>query len=158
MEGSVSSQILKEFVEKNVLYSAIATLVINSLGWAVWFYWSQVLWTEIGSGECLSGYNLFDFINWMVLLFITVWSAIIVAFASLCCICCAPCIIGTVRAQFAEQREAQNQRNGVLNAIVNRKYNPEDFKEHSDCAICMCEYEEDDEVTPLPCNAAHYFH
>ena len=140
MKNRVSSQVLKEFVEKNVLYSAIATLTISSVGWATWFYWVQVLWTDIKTGDCLEGYNLFDFFNFLILLFSTVWSAITVAVVCLCCVCCFPCIVGTIRAQFAEARNAEDQRNGVLNAIVNRKFNPEDFKENTECAICMCEF------------------
>ena len=28
----------------------------------------------------------------------------------------------------------------------------------SECAICLCEFKEDQEVTPLPCDIRHYFH
>ena len=50
------------------------------------------------------------------------------------------------------------ERNGVINAIYHRRYDPEDFQEHSECVICYEPFKADDEVTPLPCNPAHYFH
>ena len=37
-------------------------------------------------------------------------------------------------------------------------YDPEQFKNTKDCAICMGEFDEHAEVTPLPCNIKHYFH
>lgn len=46
----------------------------------------------------------------------------------------------------------------MLDAIVKRRYNPQDFKATSECCICMSEFQEDEDVTPLPCNIAHYFH
>ena len=152
------SQQVKEWVENSVLKSAIAAFAIQGLGYTTFFYWSSVLWSDINSGDCLSGYNLYDFLIWLCLLFITVWTALFVSLTMLCCICCAPCIYTGVRDYFAQQRNSQAERNGVVDAIVARKYNHEDFKVHNDCAICMMEFAEDEEVTPLPCNPGHYFH
>lgn len=157
-QTSGSSAILKEYVEKGTIIAGITTVLINTVGWAVWFAWSQVLWTDIDSGDCLEGYNLFDFINWIILLLCTVWSAIIVGLGCLCCICCAPCLIKAYKEYMQHRNDEQSERNGVLDAIVQRKYNAADFKEHTECAICKCDFEEDEDVTPLPCNTAHYFH
>ena len=43
-------------------------------------------------------------------------------------------------------------------SIIKKKFNPEDFKVHTECAICVCDFEDDGEVTPLPCNPQHFFH
>ena len=32
------------------------------------------------------------------------------------------------------------------------------FKPQGECIICMEEYKDDDDVTPLPCHESHYFH
>ena len=42
--------------------------------------------------------------------------------------------------------------------MVMRKFNPNDFKSQKDCSICLCEFQDDEEITPLPCTAKHYFH
>ena len=31
-------------------------------------------------------------------------------------------------------------------------------KPQGECIICMQEYKDDDDVTPLPCHETHYFH
>ena len=125
---SGSSTVLKEFVEAGTIFTGLSTLFINSIGWAVWFYWTQVLWADIGSGDCLSGYNLFDFINWLILLLCTVWSAIVVAIGALICLCCSCCIFKAYKDYMQHRNDEQRERNGVIDAIVQRKYNHEDFK------------------------------
>jgi len=111
-----------------------------------------VLWADIDSGNCMDGYNLFDFFIWLSLLLLTVGSAIITSCTCLIAICCAPCIYRFVTEYVSQMRAGQVQRNGVIDAIVLRKYNPNDFKQYSECVICMAEFTEEDEVTPLPCN------
>ena len=91
-ESSSSSAVLKEFVETGVQVTGLCQVIINTIGWATWFCWTQVLWSEIGSGDCLGGYNLFDFIIWLLLLLTTVWSALIVGIFLLVCLCCGPCM------------------------------------------------------------------
>ena len=50
--GQTSYSLLKEYVEKAAVVTAIAALVFNLLGAAIFFYWSQVLWTDI-DGYCM---------------------------------------------------------------------------------------------------------
>jgi hypothetical protein len=50
---------------------------------------------------------------------------------------------------------------GLVGVLLHKKFDPEEFKEfaHSkECLICMMEFGENDEVTPLPCSDKHYFH
>ena len=46
----------------------------------------------------------------------------------------------------------------MIQGLTNRKFEPAVFKSMSECGICMVEYTESDEITPLPCNVNHYFH
>ena len=101
---SSSPAVLKEFVEKGVIWSGFSVLLLNSVGWAVWFAWSQVIWTDVGD-HCFEGYNLYDFILWLFLLLCTVWSAIMVGIILLFCICCAPCMIKAVRDYMAQMND-----------------------------------------------------
>lgn len=138
--------------------TAISTGFLNTFGWATWFAWTQVLWTDISTGDCLAGYNLFDFIVWLMMLLVTVWSAVIVAIGLLFCICCAPCMYKMYQEYRRQREDQQAERNGVIDKVVLRKFNADDFKQHTECAICKCDFADDEEVTPLPCNTAHYFH
>ena len=70
----------------------MATLLITTVGWAVFFYWAADMWHDIDSGSCFEGWNLFYLINWLIILGFTFWSAILVTAAGLLVICCAPCL------------------------------------------------------------------
>ena len=63
--------VMTEFLESATIKTFVAKLIINPLGYAIFFYWSQVLWTDM-SRDCLESYDLFDFIIWLCLLVITV--------------------------------------------------------------------------------------
>ena len=63
---------MTEFLESATIKTFVAKLIINPLGYAIFFYWCQVLWTDMDN-KCLEGYNLFDFILWLGLLVMTVF-------------------------------------------------------------------------------------
>ena len=42
--------------------------------------------------------------------------------------------------------------------ILARAFDPFKFKEHTECVICLGEYDRDSMVTVLPCDVRHYFH
>jgi hypothetical protein len=48
--------------------------------------------------------------------------------------------------------------NGIMGALLHKKFDINEFKEVKECSICLTEFGEDDEVTPLPCSRMHYFH
>ena len=91
-------------MEKGTIVWAF-TQILVVVAYGVFFFWTQVLWTDIGSGDCLSGYNLIDFLNWLFLLFITVWAAIMLAIGVCIGICCGPCIYAAVRDYYREQAD-----------------------------------------------------
>jgi hypothetical protein len=45
-----------------------------------------------------------------------------------------------------------------MGALLHKKFDINEFKEQKECAICLAEFGEDDDVTPLPCSKMHYFH
>ncbi len=42
--------------------------------------------------------------------------------------------------------------------LVKDKFNPDQNQAFEQCAICLMDFEKDDEITPLPCDEKHYFH
>ena len=148
-----------EFVQKQVIVVTIADAAITLFGWTIFFYWSQALWGHIGSSQtCTEGRNLWDFVNWLMILSVTVWPAIILTLMLLVGICCLPCIISGIKDYMRATREERAKKFQVLDHVVKMKYNQDDFTQHKECAICMCEFGPDDNVSPLPCNMNHYFH
>lgn len=129
------------------------------IGWTIFFYWSQTLWSDVGSSSsCTQGRNLWDFVNWILILGMTVWPAILMTILLCVGLCCLPCIITSLKEYCRASREEQREKFAVLDGLIKTKYNPDDFKAHKDCAICFCEFGSDDQVSPLPCNSNHYFH
>ena len=41
---------------------------------------------------------------------------------------------------------------------MSRAFDPFRFSEHSECVICLMDFEPDELVTALPCDYRHYFH
>ena len=83
------------------MITAFVGLFINTIGFTIYFYWTQILWTDIDSGPCLESWNLMFFMMWLLCLFITVWSTIFVSFGLLIGLCCAPCIYKLVKEYIA---------------------------------------------------------
>eukprot|EP00354_Favella_ehrenbergii_P003458 CAMPEP_0170467698 /NCGR_PEP_ID=MMETSP0123-20130129/11186_1 /TAXON_ID=182087 /ORGANISM="Favella ehrenbergii, Strain Fehren 1" /LENGTH=196 /DNA_ID=CAMNT_0010734143 /DNA_START=45 /DNA_END=635 /DNA_ORIENTATION=+ len=62
---------MTEYVEKATIAQAVAKAFINPLGYAIFFYWNMVQWSSL-TDECLTGYDLFDFLLWILLLLLCV--------------------------------------------------------------------------------------
>ena len=47
----------------------------------------------------------------------------------------------------------------MIGNIIKVKFDHKDsaFK-NDECAICLCKFDDDCDVTPLPCNIKHYYH
>ena len=88
---------LKQYVEDAAKMVTLASLTIITFGWATFFFWSQSLWKDIDSGHCLSGWNLLDFINWLIIMGFTVWSAVLVTVVAIVFVFCAPCLVSYIR-------------------------------------------------------------
>ena len=147
------------YLQESMVAIVIIEAIVIFIGWTTWFYWSQSLWSDLSSStSCTEGRNLWDFINFILLLGLTVWPAILMTIMACIGLCCLPCIITAIRDYCAASREERAKQFSVLDGLVKTKYNPDDFKTHTECAICFCEFGEDDEVSPLPCNTNHYFH
>ena len=75
-----------QFAGRIVYISEIAKILVNPIGFTVFFIWNQALWTELSSA-CFSGYNLMDFFIWLQVLLVTSISALFCFMTILC----APC-------------------------------------------------------------------
>ena len=70
-----------------------------------------------------------------------------------------PFLIVFLRNQQRGQRDINdNQIPQVLQSLAKHQFNVNQFQGENVCSICMNEYTDHDEVTPLVCNPMHYFH
>lgn len=57
--------------------------------------------------ECLSGWNLLDFINFLAIMIFSIPFAATLFFITLGLVCCGPCLYSGIRAHFRQQAEGQ---------------------------------------------------
>ena len=60
---------------------------------------------------------------------------------------------------FSRQRpqwSAAPQR--IIQNLTRVRFDPQVFQNEENCAICLEKFQEQDEITPLPCDRRHYFH
>jgi hypothetical protein len=48
-------------------------------------------------------------------------------------------------------------RDDIMKHLPTTKFDPA-FKHKKECPICLLPFQNDDEITPLPCDLRHYFH
>ena len=85
----------------------IIEAVIICFGWTIFFYWTNIkLWNDI-SKECTEGRDLWDLLNWIGILGLTIWPAIPMTIMACIGICCFPCIFAALKEYFASSREEQ---------------------------------------------------
>lgn len=145
------------FVQKNGKEN-IAIMVIRFLGNAFLFGW-------LVYGNCLYFQDVNqDFsstnsgMRWMMFFFI-----IFGYFEMFKCACF--CIILTIMLPFIIIAYRRAARPNWIPAppkfvenLVKQRFNPEQNQAFEQCAICLLDFQKDDEITPLPCDEKHYFH
>ena len=74
----------------------------------------------------------------------------------------APCWYYSIREQFVRAIQGgdvnQEETDNIISKIKKQTYDPKIQGENNSCAICMCDFEEKDEITVLKCNPAHFYH
>ena len=93
---------LFNYVQKGARIIAIISAVMKLLGFATFFYASQMLWVDFNSSYCLSGWNLYDFMLWMGILAYTLGPALLVGLGLLCMCCFAPCLFKYIMERATE--------------------------------------------------------
>ena len=110
--------------------------------------------------EPYPSYGLFVFCITMVLIMPAAFLVIcITSFFILFC----PCISYTLAKAYYDQRQAAMLKTRVVNSlskITHGKFRTGGLEadRQEECAICLCAFEDDQEITPLSCDVRHYFH
>ena len=101
---------LSEYVQTYSLYKGIFTLLMFTVGFAVYWVYSMTMWKDLRdspNSSCLTGYNKVDFVNWILTLVFTTIPALLTLFL---CVCCCPCISIGLCALAQERREQGYRR------------------------------------------------
>ncbi len=112
--------------------------------------------------ECYQGWNQLDFINfsmiflWSMLFIICtfIWVLILIVIVPLSI--CTYYSVTEMATKLKIKQEEQSQR--IIKQLVKKQYSCKQFTFQKQCPICMSDFENEHQVTPLPCNVKHYFH
>lgn len=98
------------YLNEGMVYVVCIEAFVIFIGWTTWFYWSQKLWADMSSSpSCTEGRNLWDFINFIMIMGLAVWPAILMTIMILIGLCCLPCIITAIKDYCAASREERAQ-------------------------------------------------
>ena len=94
---------IAESIKKWHMIAEITKAILMFIGYPVWFY--VTIWQIFNMDDvCRSGWQIVNYINFLMLEFYTVTPTIIISLLLIIAICCLPCIIKALK----EQRQAQD--------------------------------------------------
>ena len=99
-----------------------------------------------------------QYLNYYVILILVLGPALTLALGIVLLICCLPCILKELIKILKDERQRANLSERVINGLAKRTFNPKQFTSQKECAICLSEFTEQDQVTTLSCDIKHYFH
>lgn len=146
--------ILNVFYGRN-LTNEINFLVLIFTAWAETFYFYYGI-INIWDRECVE----LGYLNFWALYIILhcLPAALIVTLISGVIVCCCPVLTVYVYRTSKERAANQRMRERLANYIPFVKFNNQTFNNFEECIICMEKFDDNSQVTPLPCDVRHYFH
>ena len=93
-----------------------------------------------------------------LVIFVGCWPSGVVLATSLFVLIFIPYIIYHLYQSYRERGEHARQNKLMLQCLISTPFNS-DIMKGTECPICFITYvQNDSSVTPLPCNALHFFH
>jgi hypothetical protein len=97
-------------------------------------------------------------INMFIITFLGFMNGLMIFMTLFLVVVCSPCIIVYCIRYCRDQRTKKNEATELVRHILKFKFKDQIFNENKSCVICLEDFKEDSEVTPLPCDMRHYFH
>ena len=128
----------------------------------IWWWFNFLDFFRTNKEVCATGWNLLDYLNYLLVALSITPIAFFASIFLLCLICFSPCIFKEIRQyrqnETARRNVEQAQTATFMGSLTKMIYDPEKFKEYTECIICSETFDKDASITPLPCNIKHYFH
>lgn len=144
---------VNDWLKRTLTIIMIGAALLTLVGYTTWFFFAVRMW-KVKTDACTQGWNQLDMLNFMFLTAFTGWPAAVTVVLVIVSIFMSPLIFSSIQEYY---QRASEQRD-IINTIVRTNWDPEIFKAQDDCAICTVAFKQEDKVTPLPCDAKHYFH
>jgi len=73
--------------------------------------------------------------------------------------CCIVCVLfGIIYSHVTIERNTQERRVNILQAVKTIPFTNLIFREGADCVICLSTFNENDPIVQLKCHATHIYH
>ena len=142
---------VKSTRKESVVLMAFRFLVLSFLvGWLV--YGNALYYKEAKNPHCSDGLKLIMFLT---LLF---------GYFEMIKCCCMSLIVCIMIPLFFFAVRRQQRPNWIpappkfIQDLYKTKFDPSHNQAFQNCAICLQDFQENDEIIPLPCDDKHYFH
>ena len=106
---------------------------------------------------CFQTFDI-NFFNYLMIVLIGFVNGMLISMLLVLVICCSPCICMMISNENRRRSEMEEMKDTVINNLYKTSFKRELFQQNDECAICLDQFSEDCEVTPLPCDIRHYFH
>ena len=130
-----------------------------NVGYGIWTIMNIItITTTPHTSRCrVSNASLLE-LNYEVLIIFGVFPALITIFFIAMGLLCCP-YISYVLYQNRREELLHNQATRIMiDSLIKAKYNANVFQTQESCMICLVTFDENDSVTPLPCDIRHYYH
>jgi hypothetical protein len=105
-------------------YASLTVLhMLLCLGWLIF----ALIELKYSSKDCWDPFT-WQYLNYYVILLLTLGPAMTLGLGALLLICCLPCILQQVIAIFRDERSRREMGERVVNGLAKRTFNPEQFK------------------------------
>lgn len=104
-----------------------------------------------------NGTNVLE-LNYEVVIIFGVFPALVTSFFLTMGVLCAPYIFYIIYQNRQHENYQLNMSKRMVSALFRVKYDANVFQTQDSCMICLVDFDEDSQVTPLPCDIRHYFH
>ena len=108
--------------------------------------------------HCYDPYPSFSLAVFAVIVCFILPLAFLTMFFTFLLVLFSPCIIFQVYSLVQERNAQERLRTGVIDNMPKVKWNARKFWGINNCIICMQDFQEGDDVTPLRCDMRHTFH
>ena len=123
-------------------------------GWIIYVLKSYESFTP----HCYDPYPSFSLAVFAVIVCFTLPSAFLAVVAVVLLAIFSPCIIYQICVHRAEQNRLNETRQGVIEFTPKATYDKRRFWGINNCVVCLMDFQEGDQVTPLRCDMRHTFH
>jgi len=130
--------------------------VVFLIAYAVWFIWVQFLWGDISS-ECVKGWNLLDFINFLVVFGSVAIQSLVITIIIVVIIIALPFLICYGADLLDRLSDMVGDFVKKFDFLIQTEFEEEPAEDVVDCSDCHDKFDDDAVITSLPCDGKHFF-